>query len=105
MRINFSPVRSDMALTATKSGDILTVNGAAFDFSQLPDGATLPAEAIGSPLFCGPVERVGGELHVTLLLPHGPNPSQAQAFPQPVIVTADGQIPLPAGVAEEEQSA
>lgn len=97
MRINFSPVRSDLDLTAAKSGDVLTVNGVAFDFSQLPDGATLPAEAVGSPLFCGPVERVEGELHVTLLLPHGPRPSSAQAFPQPVTMTADGPVPLPAG--------
>lgn len=96
MRITFSPIRSDiLMLEAVKSGDTLTVNGILFDFSQLQEGATLPADAIGSPMCCGPAERIGGELQVTLLLPIGPNPSQAQAFPQPITVTVDGPVPLP----------
>lgn len=105
MRIHFSPIRSDLSLTLYKGGDVLVVNGIPFDFGQLPDGATLPANAIGSDVFAGPVERLDGELQVTLLLPHGPNPSSAQAFPQPLTVTEDGPIPLPVGPVEEEQPA
>lgn len=95
MHIAFSPVRLDELLTATLAGDVLTLNGEAFDFSQLPEGGTLPAEAIASDWITGPVSRIDGELHLTLRLPHGPNPSQAVAFPEPVHVTEDGPIALP----------
>lgn len=95
MQITLSPVRLDETLTATRAGDVLTLNGEAFDFGPLPEGATLPAEAIASDWIVGPISRINGELHLTLRLPHGPNPSQAVAFPEPIRVTADGLIPLP----------
>jgi len=95
MHITLSPVRMDETLTASRSGDVLTLNGEAFDFGPLPEGATLPAEAIDSPWIVGPVSRIDGALHLTLRLPHGPNASQAVAFPEPVAVTQDGPIPLP----------
>src|SRR5690606_21239084 len=69
-------------MVATLAGDILTLNGVPFDFGPLPDGATLPSEAIDSEWIVGPVSRIDGELHLTLRLPHGPNPSQAVAFPE-----------------------
>ena len=95
MHIKLSPVRLDETLEVLREGDILTVNGIPFDFTQLPEGATLPEEAIESDWFIGPVSRVNGELHLTLRLPHGPNPTQEVAFPDPVHVTEDGPIPLP----------
>lgn len=95
MLINFSPVRSDDDLELIKKGDSLTINGQTFDFAPLPDGATLPADAIGSDHFAGPVERVGGVLQVTLRLPHGPNPPYSVAFPESVYVNEDGVITLP----------
>lgn len=95
MRIDLSPVRMGGSLTASRAGDVLTLNGAAFDFGPLPDGATLPAEAIDSPWVVGPVSRIDGELHLTLRLPHGPNPSQAVAFPELIHAMEDGPIPLP----------
>lgn len=95
MKITLSPVRLDETLTATLAGDVLTLNGEDFDFSQLPEGATLPAEAIASDWIVGPVSRIDGDLHLTLRLPHGPNPSQAVAFPEPIHVTEDGPIALP----------
>lgn len=95
MKIALSPTRTDETLTASRAGDVLTLNGKAFDFAPLPDGATLPAEAIDSPWIVGPVSRVDGELHLTLRLPHGPNPRQAVAFPVPINVTGDGPIVLP----------
>lgn len=95
MRITLSPVRLDETLAATRAGDVLTLNGIAFDFGPLPEGATLPAEAIDSEWIIGPVSRISGELHLTLRLPHGPNPSQAVAFPDPIHSTNDGPIPLP----------
>ena len=95
MRISFSPMRRDGALTVSKAADKLTVNGKVLDFTSLPDGATLPAEAISSEWIAGPVERIDGELHVTLILPHGPSPSAAVAFPEPITVTANGAIAVP----------
>ena len=95
MQITISPMRLDETLTAYRAGDVLTLNGAAFDFGPLPEGATLPAEAVDSAWIVGPVSRIDGELHLTLRLPHGPSPSLAVAFPEPIHVTEDGPIPLP----------
>lgn len=95
MRISFSPVRRDDTLTVSKSGDVLTVNGTVLDFSGLPDGATLPFGSIDCEWIAGDVERVDGEIHVTLILPHGANPSPSVAFPEPITVTADGPIEVP----------
>lgn len=95
MHINLSPVRLDETLTASRAGDVLTLNGETFDFAPLPDGATLPAEAIASEWIAGDVSRIDGVVHLTLRLPHGPNPSHAVAFPEPINVTRDGPIVLP----------
>ena len=95
MKINLSPQRRDDTLTVTKQGDTLTINGTAYNFSQLPDGATLPAEAVDCEYIIGSVERINGELELTLLLPHGANTSQAARFPQPIIDPADGALELP----------
>lgn len=103
MHITLSPVRLDEPLTATRTGDVLTLNGAAFDFGPLPEGATLPAEAIESDWIVGPVSRIDGDLHLTLRLPHGPNPSRAVAFPKPLVVMVDGEIDLPFDPAPEQE--
>lgn len=95
MNITLNPQRRSDVLAVIKSGDTLTINGDIFDFSPLLDGATLPAEAIGCPWIVGPVERIGGELHVTLMLPHGPNPPKHVAFPAPIINPPDGELELP----------
>ena len=97
MKLLFSPQRRDDVLILSKSGDALTVNGTVYDFSPLPDGATLPREAIDCKWICGNVERVNGELIIPILLPHGPNPPNARAFPEPLTVTANGPIALPGG--------
>lgn len=96
MKINFSPVRSDIDVPEVKcSKDALTIDGELFDFAPVPEGATLPAEAIGSAWFIGPVQRIGGEIVLTLRLPHGPSPSEAVAFPDPISVTKAGVVKLP----------
>lgn len=101
MHITFSPQWRDASLSLSKFGDVLMVNGEEFDLSVVPDGATLPQDAISSDWFAGPVERIGGELHISVVLPHGPNPSQAVAFPQPITVNADGPIEVPSDEPEE----
>lgn len=95
MHITLSPMRSDDTLTVIKAGDTLTINGAAFDFSSLPDGATIPMGEIPCEWIFGAVERVSGRLHFTLILPHGANPSEAVAFPTALDNPPDGTLSLP----------
>lgn len=95
MRISFSPMRRDDTLTVTKSGDVLTINGDAVDLSVIPDGASLPAGAVDNEFVVGTIERIADDLHVTLLLPHGPDPSHAVAFPADIINPADGPVVVP----------
>ena len=96
MNIQFSPMRMTGGLTVTKAGDKLTVNRRVFDFSVVPEGATLPTDAIDSEWFAGPVERIDGELRITLLLPHGPDAPEHVRFPQPLENVQDGIVPIPA---------
>lgn len=96
MHISFSPQRRDDTLTLERTApDRLRVNGELFNFGPIPDGGMIPAGEVPGGWIVGPVERVGGEIHLTLILPHGPNPSQAVAFPEPIHVTQDGPITIP----------
>lgn len=102
MIINLSPSRRDDELVVSRAGDVLTVNGEAFDFTQLSEGCNLPAEAISSNWFVGPVTRTSDGLELTLLLPLPVNYSPAQAFPEPLTVTADGPVALPQALPKPE---
>jgi hypothetical protein len=97
MLIKLSPIRSDKTLVVSKKDDVLTVNGEVFDFSPLKEGQVLPADAIKSEWFIGDVSRVEGELILTLVLPHGPNPSQNVAFPKDLVNVKNGKVKLPTG--------
>lgn len=95
MRISLCPVRRDEKLSVVKAGELLTINGDEIDLSTLPEGASLPAAAVSNPWMIGDVQRIGGELHLSLLLPHGPNPSAEVAFPATLNNPPDGEINLP----------
>jgi hypothetical protein len=95
MIIKFSPVRVDKKLEITKNGDTLTINGIPYDFSQLPNGATLPREAIDCEWIVSDINRINGEIELTILLPHGANASHEARFPEPIIKNDDGQVVLP----------
>lgn len=95
MRISFTPQRRDDALTVSKLGDVLTINGEAFNFSSLPPGATIPAGEVPCPWIVGPVERVGSDLRLTLILPHGPSPAAAVANPTDLTNPPDGPVAIP----------
>lgn len=103
MNITFSPCRSDAELAMSVSGDVLTINGEAFDFSVVPNGATLPREAIACDLIAGDVERAGsGVLTVPVILPIGPDAPESARFPEPMTDVPDGPIDLTAFAPEEE---
>lgn len=95
MKITFTPMRRDDALVLAASGDVLTINGEAFDFGDIPDGATLAQEDVASDWLASDVARIDGVLHLTLILPHGANAPPGTLFPKPVTVK-DGAIPVPA---------
>lgn len=104
MHLHFTPVRSDAALTVERSGATLLLNGTAFDFGPLPEGAELPAEAIDSDWITDTVHRTDGVLHVPLILPHGPLGAGQTATVQVCPVDQDGPVALPAAIIEEGQS-
>lgn len=95
MQIKLSPQRSDIRLTLEKQNQTLIINGERFDFKELPDGATLPNDAIQSDFIISDVERIDGVLHLAILLPHGANAPHETRFPEPIEVTEDGVITLP----------
>lgn len=95
MHITLIPQRRATPLTVTRNGDILTLNGETFDFSPLPDGATLPREAIASNWFAGPVERIEGVLHLSLIVPFGPSAPPQTINPAPLTLTGNGPVTLP----------
>lgn len=92
MQIYFTPVRMDADLFVTVAGDVLTVNGEAFDFTPLPDNMVLPRDAVSSDWFAGDVSRVEGVLQLTLLLPHGGDAPDWMRYPDPVIAPLDGAV-------------
>lgn len=95
MLIKLMPVRRDETLEVIKNGEVLTVNGEDFDLSLIGEGDTLPASAISSIWFFDKVDRVSGELVLTLSLPLPWNYSQEQAFPVPLENVPDGQVAFP----------
>lgn len=95
MHIILTPQRRDDTLTLMRSGDTLTINGEAFDFASVPEGAILPKDAVTCDWLASDVTRQGGVLHLTLILPHGADAPPETLFPVPVSVTADGPIALP----------
>lgn len=91
MNIILSPQRSGDTLTVSKSGDVLTINGSIYDFTLIPDGATLPSEAVECEWIIGDVSRVAGDIELTLLKPYIEN-TQENCFPEPIIDAQDGVI-------------
>ena len=96
MHITLSPMRHDTPLSLERADDVLIINGQMFDFTPLPDGATLPKEAVDCEWLASDVERVAGALHLTLILPHGGTAPQDTLFPVPIIDPPDGPVKLPA---------
>ena len=96
MKVMFSPVRMDEQLSATVAGDSITLNGEVLDFRPLLEGETLPQGSISNPWIVGVVERVNGEIYLTLRIPHGANAPEETRFPaeSPLTVLA-GKVHLP----------
>ncbi|WP_417511457.1 hypothetical protein [Methylophaga sp.] len=94
MIINLSPQVSSKELVLSVDGDVLTVNGQELDFSVIPDGATLPADAVDNEFIIGSVERIGGVIRLTTVLPITYQASASARFPSSLNQTS-GQVELP----------
>ena len=95
MILKYSPQRRDDTLILKKQGDILTINGTDYDFTDLLEGETLPKEAINNSFINGDVERTDGELVIPILLPIKREASQSAKFPEPATINTDGTVVLP----------
>ena len=91
--ISFSPQVTSWLPTFAVRGDIIYINDfLEYDFSSLPEGATLPAEAISdTDYFRGDIERRNGAIYLTLCLPCTVYASVGRRFPVAQSVQSDTQ--------------
>lgn len=95
MRISFDPIRYQARLEVEKAGDVLTINGEAFDFSVIPEGALLPSSAVACEFVRGSITRTNGVLSLTLLLPYDVTALNHKFDPEPLDNPPDGPLVLP----------
>lgn len=96
--ISLSPQYSDAKLSIKKTGEALTINGDLLDFSDLPEGGEYPTEAVENSFVIGGVKRLNGDIHITVLMPFSnPDAPISVTFPEPLLVTSDGDVALPEG--------
>ena len=96
MQITLISQRRDDRLHLSRTGDVLTINGVAYDFGPLPEGALLPREAVDCGWLASDVERAGGVLRLALIVPHGAEAPSETLHPAPRALAADGPVALPA---------
>lgn len=102
MIINLISQSSNETIVTSKSGDTLTINGIDYDLSPIPDGATLPnaEQATGCKWLCGDIERVNGEIQLTLIHPCPDNAAPEMLMQTQLVLTEDGTIKLPYAVVD-----
>ena len=95
MIITLSPKFGAEPLRLIKRNDTLNINGETFDFTTIPEGAVLPAAAINCEYIIGDITRSNGHLIICLMLPCGPDSSDAANFPEDIVNPRTGHIGLP----------
>lgn len=103
MIIKLSPATSNAKLEIIKQGDVLSINGKTLDFGRLPDGATLPSEAIGCDWIQGPVDRIAGQVVLTVTMPHSAIAGAHSRFPADIVNPPDGRVSLPTDLDPEPE--
>lgn len=99
MRFKFSPVRANTPLEGSVQGDLLTLNGQVLDFSEVAEGVATPFTSFNCPWLGSDIVRSGGEIYLTLIIPHGPNAPQETLFPSnfdTFLTVGAGPVPVPA---------
>ena len=93
MKINLIPQINSNILKLSKKGDVLSINGEKYDFSSLKDGEYINAADIPNDFIFNRVERVGGEIVLSVIFPYTFSSKNVEL--EPIIVTKDGNIELP----------
>ena len=94
-KIKLIPSRKDGQIKLEKQDLKLIVNGEVFDFSALVDGDILPRDAVLGDWLASDVARVGNDISLEVVLPHGSNAPIETRFPNPITVAQNGLIALP----------
>ncbi|NIL16784.1 hypothetical protein [Pseudomonas sp. AN3A02] len=90
MNIKLFPFLTNETLVASVFGDSLWLNDEEIDFSAIPEGYRLPVSAVDSPWLSAsdPIERVGGEISLTLKFPvTWDSPDALRIPPEPIVLT------------------
>lgn len=108
MHITLSPTRGlpgDPETVLAVSGDILTVDGVAYNLSAIPEGGEAIPEGADHP-FVGTITRAGGTVHCTLRVHLGDDAAPDQPTSPWTTIVARGPVTIPAlrRAAEPEES-
>ena len=95
MYLIFTPQRRDETLVLVRSGDSLVINGQHADFHGMAPGEARSEFGADIPWLLHALRRPDGMLEVHLILPHGPEASEARRNPAPMALAEDGQVCLP----------
>ncbi len=104
--INLSPSTllpddNSTRLEASVAGDVITINGDEIDLTDLPENDELLASAVDHPWVVGRLRRLSDQIQITIVFPIPSDaPPEARA-PAPVLMLADGPVPLPSVEAEQ----
>lgn len=99
MKLTASPVAGLVGpneTTVSVAGDVLTVDGVAYDLSAIPDGGE--ATPSGEHPFVGTIRRIAGELHASIIWRYGDDADRNQPTDPAhyvIDVAADGPVPSP----------
>ncbi|WP_127109947.1 hypothetical protein [Pararhodobacter zhoushanensis] len=102
MHITLSPCRGlpgAPETTLSVAGDVLSVDGAAFDLSGVPEGGIATPE--GKHPFVGTITREGGEIRCTVRVILGDTAAPDQPDSPWTVTASSGAISLPATRIEE----
>jgi hypothetical protein len=78
-----SPSSSPVTLDVSSEGDVLTINGEAFDFSTLEEGGKIEAVDVPSEYIISDVTRINGVVELTMIAPYLGEGTQEERFPTP----------------------
>jgi hypothetical protein len=85
----------DAETEASVAGDVLTVDGHAYDLSAVPEGGEAMPQGLQHP-FIGPITRFAGEISAALVWRYDAETAEAeQGSVHPVAIVSKGPVPDP----------
>lgn len=104
MHLTLSPIRGlpgQPETTLSVAGDVLTIDGTAFDLSPVPEGGEGWPD--GDHPFIPPIRRADGVIHATVMVLLGDTAASDQPRDPAIwtIANADGPVAIPATRVEE----